>query len=751
MTDGDILARERAVEQAHLDELYLRLDELLSVTEQRRNAVRRGPVAGTPGSRGERDALLTAYEGRLAQLRAVEERLCFGRLDLRAGARRYVGRMGLSDEHQTPVLIDWRAPAAEPFYQATAAKPGEVVRRRHLTTKARQVTAIEDELLDLDGLPPADSATLAGEGALMAALGEHRTGRMRDIVSTIQAEQDRVIRAPLKGILVVQGGPGTGKTAVALHRAAYLLYTHRDRIARSGVLLVGPNQAFLRYIEQVLPSLGETGVVTATQAELFPGVVADGNEDPQAAALKGDPRMARIIRAAVRARQRVPETALVLRVDSQRLQLRPHDVRGARSRARATGRPHNQAREVFVKDLLARLASQLAEALGRDPADEDNADLIADLRDSPDVRREVNLCWMPLTPQRLVAALWGDPDRLAQAAPYLSASDRALLHRPFDVPWTPADVPLLDEAAELLGDDDSAQRLDAARAAADRARELEYAKGVLQMSGTSGLLTADTLIQRYATAGPDLSVAERAAEDRTWTFGHIVVDEAQELSPMAWRLLARRCPSLSMTVVGDLAQTSALAGALSWGAVLDPLAADRWTMAELTVNYRTPGRIMQLAQQVLDAAGISTTPPTSAREGEWPPAAVSVTSYVGTELAETVAGEVAQVQPGRVAVLTPRALREDVAGSLSAELSELDVGHGPAGLEKTVTVLAVDEAKGLEFDAVVLVAPARILAESPRGANDLYVALTRPTQRLVVVHAEPLPPALDELAERQLR
>ncbi len=740
MTDGENLARERAVEQAHLDDLYLRLDDLLSLTEQRRDAVRRGPVAGTPGSRGERDALLTAYEGRLAQLRAVEERLCFGRLDLRENDRRYVGRMGLSDEQQTPVLIDWRAPAAEPFYQATAANPGKVVRRRHLTTKARQVTAIEDELLDLDGLPPADSATLAGEGALMAALGEHRTGRMRDIVSTIQAEQDRVIRAPLKGILVVQGGPGTGKTAVALHRAAYLLYTHRDRIARSGVLLVGPNQAFLRYIEQVLPSLGETGVVTATQSELFPGLLADGSEDPRVAALKGDPRMARIIRAAVRGRQRVPAEPITLRVDSQRLQLRPRDVEGARSRARAAGRPHNQAREIFVKDLLTRLAAQLAAALGRDPADEDRGDLIADLRDAPDVRREVNLCWMPLTPQRLVAALWADPARLAQAAPSLSAAERVLLHRQFDAPWTPADVPLLDEAAELLGDDDTAHRLDAARASAERAHELEYAKGVLQMSGASGMLTADALIDRYAASGPDLSVAERAAEDRTWTFGHVVVDEAQELSPMAWRLLARRCPSLSMTVVGDLAQTSALAGASSWGAVLDPLAAGRWTLAELTVNYRTPGRIMQVAQQVLDTAGISTTPPTSAREGEWPPFVAPVATYGGAELAEIVEGEVNQVRPGRVAVLTPRALRDAVVESLDRPLSGIgvDVGHGGDDLG-TVTVLGVDEAKGLEFDAVVLVAPARILAESPRGASDLYVAMTRPTQRLVVVHAEPLP------------
>ena len=253
MAPGDERGRELAAEQRQVSMLYGHLDALMEATEERRRDVRRTPAAGTPGSHSERDALTKAYEQRLAQLRAVEDRLCFGRIDLRDGERRYVGRLGLSDERQTPVLIDWRAPVAEPFYQATAATPGDVVRRRHITTKGRTVTALEDEVLDLDALDPTETASLAGEGALIAALDEHRTGRMRDIVSTIQAEQDRVIRAPLQGILVVQGGPGTGKTAVALHRAAFLLYTHRERIARSGVLLVGPNQPFLRYIEQVLP------------------------------------------------------------------------------------------------------------------------------------------------------------------------------------------------------------------------------------------------------------------------------------------------------------------------------------------------------------------------------------------------------------------------------------------------------------------------------------------------------------------
>ena len=746
MTAGDDLARELAAEQRLVSSLYVHLDALLAATEQRRNDVRRGPVAGTPGSRNERDALTKAYEQRLAQLRAVEDRLCFGRLDLRDGERRYVGRLGLSDERQTPVLIDWRAPAAEPFYQATAATPGDVVRRRHLTTKARTVTALEDEVLDLDALDPRETATLAGEGALMVALDEHRTGRMRDIVSTIQAEQDRVIRAPLQGILVVQGGPGTGKTAVALHRAAFLLYTHRERIARSGVLLVGPNQAFLRYIEQVLPSLGETGVVTATLGELYPGITAVAEEDPRAAALKGDARMARVLRSAVHARQRVPARPVTLRVDSHRVTLRPKDVVAARAKARATGKPHNQARVVFVKDLLDRLARRLAEDIRHDPTDEDRDDLIGDLRDSPDVRREINLCWLPLTPQRLLATLWSDPDRLAAAAGYLTAEQRALLHRPITAPWTPADIPLLDEAAELLGEDDSASRADAARAAADRAQELEYAKGVLQMSDAGGLITADALIERYAGGGPVLSVAERAAEDRTWTFGHILVDEAQELSAMAWRLLMRRGPNKSMTVVGDLAQTGALGGARSWAQVLDPHAVGRWAVAELTINYRTPGLIMDVASRMLEDSGVQTTPPTSAREGRWPPSALRVDAYDGAELAALVLDELAHVEPGRVAVLTPRHLRDQVSASLRRQLGAISVGSGAEGLQTPVVVLSVAEAKGLEFDTVVLLDPADVLAGSPRGANDLYVAMTRPTQRLVVVHTGELPATLHDLA-----
>ncbi|HVE30253.1 MAG TPA: UvrD-helicase domain-containing protein [Mycobacteriales bacterium] len=294
ISGGVVVDTERKAEQQHLDVLYTRLDELRVRSERALDLVRRQPTAGTPAARSERDAFVALHAGRLSQLRSVEERLCFGRLDLLGGERRYIGRIGLSDDEHRQLLVDWRAPAAEPFYRATAVQPDGVVRRRQLATEHRQVTSIEDEVLDLDAYDPErDGPVVAGEGALMMALDAARTGRMRDIVGTIQAEQDRVIRSPLSGILVVQGGPGTGKTAVALHRIAYLLYTHRDRIASAGVLVVGPNERFLRYIDAVLPALGEAeATVLVTPGRLYPGVDAVAGEDLEVAAIKGDVRMA---------------------------------------------------------------------------------------------------------------------------------------------------------------------------------------------------------------------------------------------------------------------------------------------------------------------------------------------------------------------------------------------------------------------------------------------------------------------------
>jgi DNA helicase IV len=731
---------ELTVEQLRVSGLYARLDELRRRAERSLSDVRLTAATGTHANRSERDAFATLHENRLRQLLSVEDRLCFGRLDVTGGEVRYVGRIGLSDDDQVQLLIDWRAPAAETFYQATAADPRGVVRRRHLTTRGRTVTALEDEVLDLDGAEGISG--LAGEGALLAALNANRTGHMRDIVATIQAEQDRVIRAPLEGVLVVQGGPGTGKTAVALHRAAYLLYTHRDRIAARGVLVLGPNRAFLRYIEQVLPSLGETGVVMASAGELYPGVSATRDDEPEVARIKGDRRMADVLAAAVRARQRPPESDVRLDVDGFSVTLRRAAVEGAIGRAQRTRRPHNVARVSFVKDVLNDLAQQLARAQ-RVELDADNRDaLMADLRDSPTVRRAVNLCWMPLTPQRLLTQLYADPDRLAAAAGHLAPRERAALARPADAPWTVSDVPLLDEAAELLGDDDSADRMSKAREEAARSAELEYAREAVATAGTMIRASAEELLDRYAgdTSGAPLS--ERAAADRSWAYGHVVVDEAQELSAMAWRVLMRRCPSRSMTVVGDIAQTSSAAGARSWGQMLDPFVVGRWRMAELTINYRTPRQIMDLAAAVLRAAGVSARAPESPRVGDWEPTASVIAEGDTAAVAAAVLREMELLGEGSLAVIVPRSQRVAVWDALRVRLPESALAGADDDIDRPVSVLSVRDAKGLEFDSVILVEPARILAESPTGLADVYVALTRPTQRLRVLTSGALPAAL---------
>jgi DNA helicase IV len=774
-----------AREQQYVTMLYDRLDGLREQAAARLAAVLR-ETGGNPQALVERDVANARYTERLAQLAAAENGLVFGRLDFRDGERRYIGRLGILDEaaDYEPLLMDWRAPAARPFYVATAVAPEGVRRRRHIRTRHRTVVGLDDEVLDLStAAGQAGRASLTGEAALLAALNAGRTGRMSDIVATIQAEQDRVIRADHRGVLVVQGGPGTGKTAVALHRAAYLLYTHRDQLAKRGVLIVGPNANFLRYIGQVLPALGETAVVLSTIAELYPGVTADRPEPAAVATIKGRSIMAEVIAAAVRDRQWVPDRVLEVAVDHQELRLSRRTCARIRDRARRGRLPHNQARPVVAAAVIDALARQLVDLLGHDPyagdplggddAPGEGASLLGDL-DLDEIRRElrgnpavwaaIDRLWPPLTPQRLLADLFSAPERLAAAAPGLTAAERAALLSAPDAGWSPADVPLLDEAAELLGvDERAAEELAAAR----RRRRAAYAQGVLDIlardaaddSDQEALMAGDVLdAARLADRheGADTrSTAERAAGDRTWAFGHVIVDEAQELSEMAWRALLRRCPSRSMTIAGDLAQTGDLAGASSWGRVLEPYVADRWRLAELTVNYRTPAEIMAVAARLLGEVDPDLRPPRSVRETGVRPWRVEVSAAeLPDRLAEAVAAEVAKVTrtaeaaagAGRVAVIVPANRLADLGRAITAVVPDATVGER-ADLEAAVVVLTVRQAKGLEFDSVLVAEPARILAESPRGHNDLYVALTRATQRLGVVHAGPPPAPLAGLTQ----
>jgi len=761
-------------EQKYVTMLYARLDELREKAAGRLSRVL-VETGGTPAQRAQRDGTASEYSDRLAQLDAAENGLCFGRLDLDGGERRYIGRLGILDEtaDYEPLLVDWRAPAARAFYIATAAAPLGVKRRRHIRTRQREVVGVDDDALDLTAHDAGDAASgLVGEAALLSAVNAGRTGRMRDVVETIQAEQDRAIRADLAGVLVVQGGPGTGKTAVALHRAAYLLYTHRDRLARRGVLVVGPNATFLRYISQVLPGLGETGAVLRTLGELYPGVNARRAETAEAAEIKGRTVMVDVVAAAVRAHERVPEEDLEIIVDGVEYRLDQATVLRAQASARALNKPHNLARPVFTAKILDALTEQALVRLNDDPFEELTRQFTAeiarefgeseaaerdgflDVLDAAAVRREIaedpavqallDRLWPELTPERLLTDLFASRTLLKEAAPQLTRDERAALRCEPGRGWSVADVPLLDEAAELLGVVDTEA---AARELLQRQR-IAYAQGVLDViSGSQSidledpreeivavtdLVDAEMLAERQEETRV-LTVADRAAADRTWTFGHVVVDEAQELSAMAWRLLMRRCPSRSMTIVGDVAQTGDPAGTSSWRAALEPHVGTGWRLAELTVNYRTPTEIMTLAAAVLARINPALTPPRSVRASGVEPwrEAVPAAAFAA-RLAEIARREDARVGDGRLAVLVPASRAGELTAAVLGALPDAGFGADP-DLEARTVVLTVRQAKGLEFDSVVVADPDAISAGAPRGDGDLYVALTRATQRLGVL------------------
>ncbi|MFF5437515.1 HelD family protein [Streptomyces achromogenes] len=740
-------------EQEFIDGLYARVDVLRGETETSvADALAQGDKPMQ--ARLERDILVAERSGLLAALNAVDGSLCFGRIDLAGGTTHHIGRIGLreDDAERTPVLIDWRADVARPFYLATGHTPMGLRRRRHIATEGRTVTSLHDEILDLGDVTRTGHEDHNGDAVLLAALNSARTGRMSDIVQTIQAEQDRIIRAPHRGVLVVEGGPGTGKTAVALHRAAYLLYEHRELLARRAVLIVGPNPAFLGYIGEVLPSLGETGVLLATVGELFPGVRATAADTPEAAAVKGRADMAEVLAAVVRDRQALPDPVIAIEHDREVLMLDDGLVNVARERTRAAKLPHNAAREHFEGYVLNTLTELYAERVGTDPYDGSSlldASDITQIRDeiaeNPEVWDAIDRLWPRITPQRLVADFLAEPDG------YLPEEDADAIRRPVTRAWTVADVPLLDEAAELLGEDD---RLARARAERERETQVAYAQGVLDVSyasrtyefedkedsdpDASEVLSAHDIIdaERFAERHEEAdhrSAAERAAADRTWAFGHIIVDEAQELSPMAWRLLMRRSPTRSMTLVGDPAQTAEAAGVGSWADILAPYVEDRWEHTRLGVNYRTPAEIMDLAAAVVRAEHPDFEPPSSVRS-------TGVRPWVrraSGDLPGAVAEAVAELTPkeGRLAVIAPRELHR----ALAARLDGITADTEP-DLTRTVVLLDPRQAKGLEFDSVLVVEPATY------GTSDLYVSLTRATQRLGVLHTGTLPAGLTQAA-----
>ena len=729
-------------EQEFVSHAYSVLDSMRTDYREAQRRIEAQGAWGSPQARTERDAQASHFGDQAMRLEQIQDQLVFGRVDMTDANTHYIGRAGLPDSTGGRLLIDWRAPAARPFYQATAVTPAGVVRRRHIATSGSVVTGIEDDVLDVDAATD-QGMTFQGEGALMSALASARGGHMSDIVATIQAEQDAIIRSDDQGIVVVQGGPGTGKTAVALHRAAYLLYTHRERLERSGVLIVGPSRIFLRYIEQVLPSLGENGVVSIPMGELVPGIHAVETDPAEVAFVKGKTAWIETAKAAVRDLQRLPAETKTFSIGGKTATLTPADVAAARSRARRSGKPHNVARTGFALDLIDVLVRQVA---GADPDSEDLDWWRESVRSSRDVRREINLCWMPTRATDLLRRLYTKPDLLRRVARGLSAREQLLVSRPWDAPFTVADVPLLDELEELLGTSEELLNQKRRNRAALENEELERVRMAMEGQNLGGgIVSAEVLAERARGEREWTPLAERAIADRTWTYGHVVVDEAQDLSPMAWHALLRRCPARSFTVVGDLDQARGHQRPANWEKALGP--AKRGLSSEfiLTVSYRTPATVTTLAQQVLSDLGQPPLYPlTSAREVE---DALADTVVRGGDtngdrdedpLWKAVQDVVAQEESlldattghgmGRIGVLVADERAHRWRGDI----------FGSTALDHRVSVLSVAGAKGLEFDTTIVVEPTEILSDGP---GDLFVAMTRCTKRLHSVRSTELPRA----------
>ncbi len=689
-------------EQEHINKAHECLERSRSEVESMRDAVD-GGRGGTYQSRFERDVMWDRADSRLAQMDIGDLSLVFGRIDtvdddseaLGEEEAYYIGRVAVADENRDPVVVDWRTPMAERFYRATGVDPMGLKRRRYFSTRGPTLLGIDDEIFD-GAAEELDSGQVQGQGALFAALEESRSGKLSDIVGTIQAEQDRIIRSELPGILVVQGGPGTGKTVVALHRAAYLLYAHRFPLEGQGVLVIGPNRVFLSYIEQVLPSLGEAGVRIAQLADLVPHIRALGFDDEATSRVKGDLRMIKVIRKAVADRQRPLREELRIPYGVQNLRLSVEESAEIVRQARRRFRTHNAARKFVEAELYAKLAESAR--------NEDSAEVIKErLRRELVVREALEWMWPVLLPSELLNDFMGLPGLLRSACDrYLDRDEWRLLARTrnpeiSDLIFSHNDVPLLDEALELLGPRPAHKEEDAVR-----------------------------------------------------TFGHIVVDEAQDLSPMQLRVLDRRSLNGSMTLVGDIAQSTSAWPHDDWDSIVEQLPRRREPrLEELTIGYRLPGPIMDLASRVLAVAAPQLDPPTSIRKVGEEPKIVAVDATYAAEqvgalaaaVVELVRSELDVVGSGNLAVAVPSSLVAVIDGALGAA----GIDHGTAteqGLDRQVTVVTPSLLKGLELDSVIVVEPQRILDEQVRGPQSLYVSVTRSTKRLTIVHTGELPEIL---------
>ena len=783
-------------EQAYIDQAFACLEASKGAARQLRSTVESGK-GGTHQARYERDVIEERVQRRLGRMELGDRSLCFGRIDMAcdAGAAGYgeassgtatfyIGRIGVWDGEHNPVIVDWRAPVAEPFYRATGPEPMGVRRRRHFSSLGRRLLRIEDEYFGAeagyafpahDGASNlisgdafggagsgADSATtvqgsteitdstetqsspetqgtpavrdsagrvIRGIGAVRQALAEARSGRLSDIVATIQAEQDEVVRSPLPGVLVVQGGPGTGKTVVALHRAAYLLYTHRFPLERQGVLIVAPNRLFANYIEIVLPSLGEAGAVVATPAEMLglPDVVVEGFDDEATARVKGDLRMAQLIRRALRVRQRPlrQDFTIVYRPEfSFTVEQSRQLVESVRSK-RLT---HRAGRKLIENSFFSTLAEAANLHKGEAPESEfalDSEAVQEDIGDTPEVREALEWMWPSLTPAQFLYDLFSVPSLLRSAGRKLfSPEELALLAIPRtpkdssgtpQESWTMDDVPLLDEARWRLGSPDRKK----ARSRAGK------------MAGKIGGDSDDAASSETSSLPPP---GER-------TYGHVVIDEAQDATPMQLRMSARRSRNGSMTLVGDIAQATGPLSCDSWEELLEQLPSKwRSRTTELSVGYRLPEPIACYAAKLLDDINPDLAMPVAVQREGTPPSVIQASKEtLLSQVATAVKQEAADA--ATVAVIVPDDKTEATADALRAANIECATAYDGA-LSTTVSVLPVRYAKGLEVDAAIVLEPAEIIKQTERGTQSLYVSLTRAMRRLTVIHSDPLPKAI---------
>ena len=763
--------REIAEEQEFLNLALVALEHMREEAMTMRDNAAVANMRGA-GDLVERDVVMSTALTRLDQLAIGDQPLFFGRIDYDVndeGTRDvyHVGRLAVSDEQLNALVVDWRAPVAEAFYRATGVESLGLSRRRHVAIRGHEVIGVEDEYFaDANGdlMVPEDEArsatpeglvdggmALGGPGALLAALGRARTGRMGDIIATIQGEQDRIIRNPLAGILLVQGGPGTGKTAVALHRAAYLLFTHRSTLERQGVLVVGPNPLFLNYIENVLPSLGESGVTLATISELVTNVEVGARESEELDQLKGDIRMVKVLARALRTRQHPLRDDVEIPVGRAILNLKATWSKDIVERARRRPGNHNQRRSAVGRELALRMANEYHSRFVKNSDEEiSQVNELADaIRATQQFKIALQRIWPRLTGQDLLHDLFGAPALIRAAAKdILNDEEIAMLHRPRsvnleDVLWTKADAALIDEARILLG---------------PRKKPRPKPK-----PGDSGILDGVDL-DAYAgnVRQAALREAERLApaqsqeldEAEFVTYGHIVVDEAQDLSPMELRVLKRRDLTGSMTIVGDMGQATTAGSSASWNAVLEVLEPRREpARVDLTVSYRTPEEVLNFAEPTLKAASPDLEAPKPVRRaGAEPTVEVVAQSEFAVTLSAAVKRECENVHPGRVAVIVTGPRVDEIVSILNAAgLDAIDPREMESrGLSADLVVLAAEGANGLEFDATVVVEPGEIArrgsgaskAITSRGLRTLYVAMTRPTRRLAIVASGELPPTI---------